>query len=436
MFKVFTFLLLKICAIIRTEELHTIQPSSGFIANSDYISNKYIPLTSGLEKRNYESFVPDSKNDSIIISDIDIGSLALSFDNKSTFSKRTVSNGPLFRTMTVKLQRKLTQAEHEMIIDTGSGVSWIKPNHCQGEECYSESTELFFDSCPGKKEFYYLDGTVVTAQCGSIPYLYPSPAYIRLGLNMTVGVASNVNRDLGADGVFGLNFANFASFDRTTYLNDLRARYNPNMETVYVYFCGKNQEEAVFHGDRYYPKTSPIEHDWIPLISDTEWMVRMNQIVLFNQTLATEDPAIMDTGSDLIYVSVKLAFDIYSLIGKYSGPLPLYLERSNIFLLPCSLHQSSIDLNLYFKDKAYPLPLKNLIYADVSHILPDYCVGGIQPIIFPDSINRIIVGNILYTKYYLFLDWYDKQISLMDESVVKTFLYNTYGRYKLFQNKS
>uniref|UniRef100_A0A8B9XXD6 Peptidase A1 domain-containing protein n=1 Tax=Bos mutus grunniens TaxID=30521 RepID=A0A8B9XXD6_BOSMU len=250
--------------------------------------------------------------------------------------------------------------EFQVVFDTGSSDFWVPSDFCTSPDCITHVRFRKRQSStfrPTNKTFSItygsgrMRGVVVhdTVRIGDL---------VSTDQPFGLSVSEYGFKDRAYDGILGLNYPD-ESFSEAIPIFDKLKNEGAISEPIFAFYLSKKKREGsvvMFGGvdHRYYKG----ELNWVPLIEEGDWSVRMDGISMKTKVVACSDgcEAVVDTGTSLIKGPRKLVNKIQKLIGATPRGSKHYVSCSAVNALPSIIFTIN-GIN-------YPVPARAYILKD------------------------------------------------------------------------
>lgn len=302
-----------------------------------------------------------------------------------------------------------------VLFDTGSSNLWFPSKDCVN--CYFHHK---YDHSASNT--YRANGTKWSIQYGSGSAVgYLSSDVVGIGGASVRATFAEVTNEPGItfdlamfDGICGMAFTSI-SVDGVTPLWEVlynqgvvaRKAFGFYLETAPPNAPFANNGEMALGGADSSKFVAPMTY--IPLISETYWLVNAPQVMLGNRIIGAFQ-AVVDTGTSLLVFSTQYA----SLINNQLGCFSVSVLRGECFYLGCPDQSQMPGLTYYLGSGSgtpFTLPpsyLVDMIHADGF----DECISTILGLDIPNRPTLLIAGDVFLRRYYSYYDGEGKLIGL------------------------
>ncbi|KAF9222842.1 acid protease [Gyrodon lividus] len=205
----------------------------------------------------------------------------------------------------------------------------------------------------------------------------------------TLGAASHYSDGFAAnkyipDGLMGMAFQSVSVFNQSPVFQTLVAQGQTD-EPMFSFSLAAHDPELYIGGTN--PNMYIGEFSWAHVIQHGFWQVNMDNIMGNGQTVLTNVPCIIDTGTDLIHGPSEDVETLYKAIGGV-------IDDSGFYFFPCDI----TNVVFTFGGTPFPTPAEALsIGTDPDD--PSYCAGAIVPSDMPYWIVGSIFLSTVYTAF-------------------------------------
>ncbi|XP_019810032.2 pregnancy-associated glycoprotein 1-like [Bos indicus] len=294
--------------------------------------------------------------------------------------------------------------EFQVVFDTGSSDFWVPSDFCTSPDCITHVRFRKRQSStfrPTNKTFSITYGSgrmrgVVVHDTVRIGDLVSTDQPFGLSVS-EYGFKGRVY-----DGILGLNYPD-ESFSEAIPIFDKLKNEGAISEPIFAFYLSKKKREGsvvMFGGvdHRYYKG----ELNWVPLIEEGDWSVRMDGISMKTKVVACSDgcEAVVDTGTSLIKGPRKLVNKIQKLIGATPRGSKHYVYCSAVNALPSIIFTIN-GIN-------YPVPARAYILKDSR----GRCYTAFKKQRFSSSTETWLLGDAFLRVYFSVFDRGNGRIGL------------------------
>uniref|UniRef100_A0A4W2HE09 Pregnancy-associated glycoprotein 1-like n=1 Tax=Bos indicus x Bos taurus TaxID=30522 RepID=A0A4W2HE09_BOBOX len=294
--------------------------------------------------------------------------------------------------------------EFQVVFDTGSSDFWVPSDFCTSPDCITHVRFRQHQSStfrPTNKTFSItygsgrMRGVVVhdTVRIGDL---------VSTDQPFGLSVSEYGFKDRAYDGILGLNYPD-ESFSEAIPIFDKLKNEGAISEPIFAFYLSKKKREGsvvMFGGvdHRYYKG----ELNWVPLIEEGDWSVRMDGISMKTKVVACSDgcEAVVDTGTSLIKGPRKLVNKIQKLIGA--------TPRGSKHYVSCSVVNTLPSIIFTINGINYPVPAPAYILKDSR----GYCYTAFKEQRVRRSTESWLLGDVFLRLYFSVFDRGNDRIGL------------------------
>jgi len=292
----------------------------------------------------------------------------------------------------------------QVIFDTGSADLWVASSNCDSS-CGSHAK---YDS--SKSKTYVKNGTIFDIEYGSGPVSgYDSNDRVGFGgLVVTDQVFAEVTDASGLggayklgkfDGILGMAFGTISVNKNPTVFE---AAFNQGLVSSkqFAFYLGNSDKDAgelVLGGYDQAHFTGNLA--WVPLISETYWEIKLDELNVASSTYGVGAKAIVDTGTSLLTGPSSVVKEIAKTLGARS-------LSNGEYLVSCTAKLPNLDFVI--GGVTYTL-------TQADYLIPDgnICILGIMGLDVPVPNGPLwILGDIFIRKYYTVFDEANNRVGL------------------------
>jgi hypothetical protein len=302
---------------------------------------------------------------------------------------------------------KIGGKSFKVIFDTGSANVWVPAKNCSFLTCWLHPR---YDAT--KSSSFQPDGRVYDVQYGSGPVKgtfardtvtvgdidVQGQAFAQV-TSVSFGPLNIAYAAGKFDGLLGLGFKSISLYNIPTPFESMVAQKLID-EPVFAFYL---QQDASATGELLIGGTDTSHYTGnlvdVPLISETYWEVSMDALKLGGSSVATQQKAIIDSGTSLL-AGPK---DAVSALAKQVGATSLMGKE---YTIDCSKTASLPDLVVTLGGKDFTLSGKDYV-IEVS----GQCLFAFMGIDVPAPRGPLwIMGDVFMRKYYSVFDYGNKQM--------------------------
>ncbi|XP_061263757.1 pregnancy-associated glycoprotein 1-like [Bos javanicus] len=294
--------------------------------------------------------------------------------------------------------------EFQVVFDTGSSDFWVPSDFCTSPDCITHVRFRQHQSStfrPTNKTFSItygsgrMRGVVVhdTVRIGDL---------VSTDQPFGLSVSEYGFKGRAYDGILGLNYPD-ESFSEAIPIFDKLKNEGAISEPIFAFYLSKKKREGsvvMFGGvdHRYYKG----ELNWVPLIEEGDWSVRMDGISMKTKVVACSDgcEAVVDTGTSLIKGPRKLVNKIQKLIGA--------TPRGSKHYVYCSVANTLPSIIFTINGINYPVPARAYILKDSR----GRCYTAFKKQRFSSSTETWLLGDAFLRVYFSVFDRGNGRIGL------------------------
>jgi len=292
----------------------------------------------------------------------------------------------------------------QVIFDTGSADLWVASSNCDSS-CGSHAK---YDS--SKSKTHVKNGTIFDIEYGSGPVSgYDSNDRVGFGgLVVTDQVFAEVTDASGLggayklgkfDGILGMAFGTISVNKNPTVFE---AAFNQGLVSSkqFAFYLGNSDKDAgelVLGGYDQAHFTGNLA--WVPLISETYWEIKLDELNVASSTYGVGAKAIVDTGTSLLTGPSSVVKEIAKTLGARS-------LSNGEYLVSCTAKLPNLDFVI--GGVTYTL-------TQADYLIPDgnICILGIMGLDVPVPNGPLwILGDIFIRKYYTVFDEANNRVGL------------------------
>lgn len=287
----------------------------------------------------------------------------------------------------------------EVIFDTGSSNLWVPSGTCDSS-CSKKNKYL-----SKKSVSYSPNGTVFNIEYGSGPVSgFLSTDTLNIGNvkleNVTfaeITTASGLGNtySLGKfDGIFGLAFDSISVDSIETPFHKM-VDQRLVTKKIFSFYFGNDENGVLTIGG--FDSTKFVgEINFIPLIQETYWKIKLDNIYVNGKYFGKGESAIVDTGTSLItgpsFYIQQLASELG--IRKFLGQ----------YVTDCN--KKLADINITINGETYSLSSKDYLIQDNG-----ICIFGFMELDIPPPNGPLwILGDVFIRKFYTVFDYGNYQV--------------------------
>jgi hypothetical protein len=285
-----------------------------------------------------------------------------------------------------------------VIFDTGSSNLWIPSNNCNdcnNKNKYQSSKSSTYSKNDSTFNIEYGSGPVSGFFSEDTVYIGDIAINNQLFAEITDVKGLGKSYSLGKfDGILGMGFDSISINSVPTPFHNLLIQSKVK-DSVFTFYLGDNNdgELTIGHIDK---SKYTGEINYIKLSQETYWRIKLDNVIVENETFNNIIDAIVDTGTSLI----TGPSDEIQKIATKLGARKILSE----YIIKCSNNLPSIDFIL--NGKTYSLEPKDYLIENNNQ-----CILGFMGLDIPSPNGPLwILGDVFIRKYYTIFDYVGQKV--------------------------